>query len=71
MAKSEYDKWLGAPNPIVAAGIAIEAHARVFGVFNPLIEDKKIPLAARKELKATSDLFANKTTLRFPQDPKK
>ena len=72
MAKNEYESWLKAPNHIAASNIAGEAHARVFGVLNSVINDKRVSEVASRELKAVRKEFGDKTTIRLfrPSDVK-
>jgi len=64
VAKSEYERYLEAPNAQIANEIASKAHARVYGVFEPLIFDEHLSESVRNELNAAFHRVANRALAR-------
>ena len=67
MSKTDYEQFLEAPNGGIAGEIATQAHGRVYGVLNSVIDDKRTPLAAKPVLRAVRETFARKADERLDQ----
>ena len=67
MAVSEMDRYRNAVSGDVAGEIAAQAHGRVYGFLNSLIDDEKTPTTAKLVLKAVRETFGRKADERLGQ----
>jgi hypothetical protein len=68
MSRLNYDQFLNAPNGIVAGEIATQAHGRVYGVLNSVIDDERTPPPASVPvLKKVRETVGNKADKRLDQ----